>query len=68
MRFEKRLAASASLAWWLALLAFVAFLPPWLLLGPVAAAAAGIALYAAALGLARPAPLREAWLYLRALA
>ena len=48
--------------------ALVAFVPPWLVLGPSAAAVVGLALYAAALGLVRPAPLREAWRYLRALA
>jgi hypothetical protein len=36
-------------------------------IGPVAAAAVGIVLYAAALGAWRPAGLRDAWAYLRAL-
>jgi hypothetical protein len=48
--------------------AFVAFAVPWFFLGAVAAAAVGLALYAAALGAVRPAPLRGAWRYLRALA
>jgi hypothetical protein len=48
--------------------AFVTFVVPWLFLGAVAAAAVGLVLYAAALGLVRPAPLRGAWRYLRALA
>ena len=51
-----------------ALLALVAFVPPSLVLAPAAAAAVGLALYVAVLGLVRPAPLRGAWLYLRALA
>jgi O-antigen/teichoic acid export membrane protein len=51
-----------------ALLALVAFVPPSLVLAPAAAAAAGLALYIVVLGLVRPAPLRGAWRYLRALA
>ena len=51
-----------------ALYALGAFILPWLFLGPVAGAAVGLILYAAALGVVRPAPLRESWGYLRALA
>ena len=51
-----------------ALFALVAFVPPSLVLAPAAAAAFGLALYVVVLGLARPAPLRDAWRYLRALA
>jgi hypothetical protein len=52
----------------IALLTLAAFVPPALVLGPLAAAAVGLALYAALLGLLRPPPLRDAWRYLRALA
>ena len=52
----------------IALFALVAFVPPSLVLAPPAAAAVGLALYAAVLALLRPAPLRDAWRYLRALA
>ena len=52
----------------LALLALVAFVPPSLVLAPAAAAAVGLALYIVVLGLVRPAALRGAWRYLRALA
>jgi hypothetical protein len=48
-------------------LAAVAFLAPSIVLGAVAAAAAGLALYAAALLSWRPAGLRAAWAYARAL-
>ena len=51
-----------------ALYALGAFILPWLFLGAIAGAAVGLALYAAALGVVRPAPLRESWRYLRALA
>ena len=44
-----------------------AFVPPGLLLGPLAAAA-GLALYAGLLALLRPSGLLSAWRYLRALA
>jgi hypothetical protein len=52
----------------IALLALVAFVPPSLVLGPLAAAVVGLGLYAAVLAVLRPAPLRDAWRYLRALA
>ena len=45
--------------------ALAAFGLAGLLLGPVAAAAAGALLYAGALAAWRPAPLLEAWAYLR---
>lgn len=45
-----------------------AFILPWLFLGAVAGAAVGLVLYVAALAVVRPAPLRESWRYLRALA
>ncbi len=51
-----------------AAIALVAFLPPSLVLGPLGAAVVGLALYTAVLGLLRPAPLRDAWRYMRALA
>ena len=51
-----------------AILVLVTFLPPSLVLGPLGAAAAGLALYLGALVLLRPAPLRDAWRYLRNLA
>jgi hypothetical protein len=47
--------------------ALPAFLLPRVVVGPVAAAAAGLALYAVALALWRPAGLRHAWEYVRAL-
>jgi hypothetical protein len=47
-----------------AVLAAAAFVPPRLLLGSVAAAALGLALYAALLGLVRPRGLLAAWRYL----
>jgi hypothetical protein len=47
--------------------AAVAFGVPRLVLGPVAAAVLGLALYAAAVGLWRPPGLRHAWAYVRAL-
>ena len=46
----------------------VAFLPPSLVLPPLAAAAAGLAFYGIVLALWRPPPLREAWRYLQGLA
>jgi hypothetical protein len=49
-------------------IALVAFAPPGILLEPVAAAAAGLALYALLLAIAPPPGLRAAWRYLRALA
>jgi hypothetical protein len=48
-------------------LAAVAFGLPHVVLGAVPAAAVGLALYAAALGVWRPAGLRSAWLYVRTL-
>ena len=50
------------------LLALAAFVPPLLVLGPLAAAGAGLLLYIVLLGVLRPQPLRDAWRYLRALA
>jgi hypothetical protein len=47
--------------------AAVAFAAPRIVLGPVPAAVAGIALYAAALAVWRPAGLRQAWAYLHSL-
>ena len=47
--------------------AAVAFAVPRAVLGPVPAAVAGIALYSVALALWRPAGLRTAWAYARAL-
>jgi hypothetical protein len=48
-------------------LAAVAFGVPRVVLGPIAAAAVGLVLYAAAVGLWRPPGLRQAWAYVRAL-
>lgn len=48
-------------------IALPAFVLPSLALGPVAAAAVGLAIYAALLLGIRPRPLRDAWAYLRAL-
>jgi hypothetical protein len=50
-----------------AVVALVAFVPPWLLLGPIAAAAAGVAVYALLLATLRPPELLASWRYLRAL-
>jgi hypothetical protein len=50
-----------------AAIAAVAFVPPGVLLGPLAAAAAGLTLYAILLAVLRPPGLRAAWHYLRAL-
>jgi hypothetical protein len=50
-----------------AVFAAVAFGPAWLLLTPVAAAVAGVLVYVALVGLARPPGLRAAWRYLHAL-
>lgn len=47
--------------------ALVAFLPPALVLGPVATALAGLGLYVALVGAWRPRELRAAWWYLRSL-
>jgi hypothetical protein len=47
--------------------AVLAYVPPSLLLAPVAAAATGVCLYAALLVIARPPGFRAAWRYLRAL-
>jgi hypothetical protein len=44
-----------------------AFVPPGLVVGGVAGALIGIALYATLVALMRPRPLRESWSYLRAL-
>jgi hypothetical protein len=49
------------------LLAATAFLPPALLLPPVAAAPAGVLVYAVLLAALRPSGLRSSWGYLRAL-
>jgi hypothetical protein len=46
----------------------LAFVPPWLLLPPVPAAAAGAILYVILFAVVRPRGLRDAWCYLRALA
>ncbi len=48
-------------------LALLAFGLPRIVLGPVAASAAGLLLYIATLGLWRPSGLRHAWAYLRTL-
>ena len=48
-------------------LALVSFSLPWLVLGPVAAAAVGLAVYSLLLALVRPPGLVAAWHYLRAL-
>jgi hypothetical protein len=50
-----------------AAIALLAFAPPGIVLEPVAAAAAGLALYAVILATVRPPGLRAAWRYLRAL-
>ncbi len=47
--------------------AAVAFVPAWLLLAPVGAAAVGVLAYGALVGLIRPPGLRAAWRYLHAL-
>ena len=47
--------------------AAAAFVPAWLLLSPVAAAVAGVLAYGALFAVVRPAGMREAWHYLRAL-
>jgi hypothetical protein len=51
----------------LAALVLAAFVPVALLLGPVAAATAGLALYVVLVAVLRPRGLRAAWDYLRAL-
>jgi hypothetical protein len=51
----------------LAALVLAAFVPVALLLGPVAAATAGLALYVVLVAVLRPRGLRGAWDYLRAL-
>jgi hypothetical protein len=48
-------------------IALAAFVPPGIVLEPVAAALAGLALYAGILATVRPRGLRAAWRYLRAL-
>jgi hypothetical protein len=48
-----------------AALTVAAFVPPWLVLGPFASAASGLALYALLVGLVRPRELRASWEYLR---
>ena len=45
-----------------------AFVLPWFFLGPIPGAVLGVVLYAVVIGLVRPAPLRESWRYLHALA
>ena len=50
-----------------AAIAAAAFLPPWALLEPVAAAIVGAVLFVAIVAAVRPPPLRAAWRYLRAL-
>jgi O-antigen/teichoic acid export membrane protein len=60
----RRLAEAALLV---AGLTVVAFLPPALVLGPVAAGMVGLAVYVALVALIRPAGLRAGWSYLRAL-
>ena len=50
-----------------AVLTVVAFLPPAVVLAPIAAAVAGLALYAVLLALTRPRGLTASWHYLRAL-
>jgi hypothetical protein len=52
----------------IAAVAAVSFVPTRLFLEPVPAAAAGLGLYVAILLVARPAGLRSAWQYFRALA
>jgi hypothetical protein len=51
----------------IAAIAAVAFVPPAILLGSVAAAALGVVVYAIVLALVRPRGLAEGWHYLRAL-
>ena len=48
-------------------LALLAFGLPRLVVGPIAAAVAGLVLYVAALALWRPSGLRQAWAYVRTL-
>jgi hypothetical protein len=50
-----------------AAIALVAYVPPGLLLGSIAAAVLGLVLYAALVAAVRPAGLTSAWRYLRAL-
>lgn len=61
------LAGIARAAAAVALLAVAAFAPPWLALGSVVAALAGLVLYALLVAIARPQGLRASWSYLRAL-
>jgi len=61
------LAGLARAAATLGALVLVAFVPPALVLGPVGAAAAGVALYVVLVAGLRPPGLRAAWRYLRAL-
>jgi len=51
----------------IATLSLLGFLPPALVLGSLAAAAAGLVTYAALVALVRPRGLRTSWEYLRAL-
>jgi hypothetical protein len=48
-------------------LAALAFVLPRLVVGPIAAAAVGVVVYAAVLALWRPAGLRHAWAYVHTL-
>ena len=50
-----------------AVLAAVAFVPPWLLLSPVAAGVVGVLAYGALVAVVRPPGLRASWRYLHAL-
>ena len=61
------LAGLAGAAAVVSVLALIAFIPPGLVLEPGPAALCGMALYAAALAITRPAGLRSGWSYLRAL-
>jgi len=64
---RRTLAGVAGAAVVCGVVALVAFGLPRLLVGPVAAAATGLVLYAAALAAWRPAGLRHAWAYLHTL-
>jgi hypothetical protein len=50
-----------------AVLSCAAFVPPGIVLGPVAAALVGLALYVTLLAAVRPSGLGQSWRYLRAL-
>jgi hypothetical protein len=56
-----------SAAFTVAVLAVTAFVPPWVVLGPVLGASVGAVLYGLLLAVLRPPPLLAAWRYLRAL-